>query len=105
MSKLDGFLVSPNLFSFWKDSLIQVLPRSVSNRCPILLKVEDINFGPKPFRFFDSWMNFEGLQEVVSLSWSSNSVCGTPDFILKEKLKALKKDLKVWSKQELEKKR
>ena len=77
--------------------------RSISDHCPILLKIEEISLGPKPFRTFDSWLNSEDFQKVVLLSWNSNSFVGIADFVLKEKIKALKKDMKAWASLENEK--
>ncbi|KAJ9549100.1 hypothetical protein OSB04_021643, partial [Centaurea solstitialis] len=104
MSKLDRFLVTANFFSFWKDPFVQVLHRTISDHCPIVLNVDEVNFGPKPFRVFDSWLIQEDFQQVVSSSWAFSSFQGTADYVLKEKFKALKKDLKGWSKLESERK-
>ncbi|KAJ9559912.1 hypothetical protein OSB04_005072 [Centaurea solstitialis] len=57
LSKLDRFLVSSNFFPIWNNPLVQVLPQTIADHCPLVLQVEDYNYGPKPFRFFDSWLN------------------------------------------------
>ncbi|XP_024990649.1 uncharacterized protein LOC112524939 [Cynara cardunculus var. scolymus] len=101
MSKLDRFLVTSNFFSIWKDPSVQVLHRSISDHCPILLKVNDFCMGPKPFRGFDSWLGIDDFQKTVLSSWSSTSFLGAVDFVLKEKVNALKKDLRIWSKKNL----
>ncbi|GKD56394.1 RNA-directed DNA polymerase, eukaryota, reverse transcriptase zinc-binding domain protein, partial [Tanacetum coccineum] len=49
-SKLDRFLVSGNFFDYWIDASVVVLYRSLSDHCPLLLKVGTPNFGPKPYR-------------------------------------------------------
>ncbi|GKA50747.1 RNA-directed DNA polymerase, eukaryota [Tanacetum coccineum] len=65
-SKLDRFMVSPVFFDFWKDAHVKVMCRSFSDHCPILLKVESLNFGPKPFRVFDKWI---GNADFNPLFW------------------------------------
>ncbi|KAJ9561194.1 hypothetical protein OSB04_006354 [Centaurea solstitialis] len=104
MSKLDRMLVTTNFFSIWKNPTISVLHRSISDHCPILLKVEELISGPKPFRIFNSWLNDESFQRAVTLSWNSSAFEGTADFILKEKIKALKIELKSWAFLEAKKK-
>ncbi|GJS76896.1 RNA-directed DNA polymerase, eukaryota [Tanacetum coccineum] len=65
-SKLDRFLVSASFFDIWKDANVNVLYRSYSDHCPILLKVKGGNYGPKPFKIFNKWFNEIGFDELVS---------------------------------------
>ena len=102
MSKLDRYLVTSNFFSIWKDPLAQVLHRTISDHCSIILKL-DFNYGPKHLRVFDSWLDNKDFKTVVDSCWTSNSfVQGAAGFVLKEKLKALKKSLRGWSKKDFE---
>jgi len=103
MSKLDRILVTSSFFNFWKDPFVQVLHRSISDHCPILLKVDEINFGPSPFRVFDSGFKNADFHNLIVSSWNSFSFIGSADFKLKEKLKALKQAMKTWARQENEK--
>jgi hypothetical protein len=45
------------------------------------------------------WLKAPGFVDKVRAWWSSYSFDGTPSFVLTQKLKALKGDLKVWNKQ------
>ncbi|KAJ9556189.1 LOW QUALITY PROTEIN: hypothetical protein OSB04_010803 [Centaurea solstitialis] len=71
---------------FFKDGKKSKLDRLFNsgpgpfNHCPILLKVDEVNFGPKPFRVFYSWLDNEDLQAVVSFSWTVNSFHDAADF-------------------------
>ncbi|GJS39763.1 putative RNA-directed DNA polymerase, eukaryota [Tanacetum coccineum] len=98
-SKLDRFMVSPEFFDFWKDAHVKVLCRSFSDHCPILLKVESLNFGPKPFRVFDKWIGNADFNALVSDSWNQAlpSSLFSPDILLKNKLKRLRLAIKAWS--------
>ncbi|XVF06771.1 hypothetical protein REPUB_Repub06bG0079500 [Reevesia pubescens] len=42
------------------------------NCCHIMLLCEDsVNWGPKPFYFFNYWMEMEGFGELVNSTWRS----------------------------------
>ncbi|GKU89448.1 hypothetical protein SLEP1_g3583 [Rubroshorea leprosula] len=97
MSRIDRFLVSEDWIAKWSDIKQWGLRRTVSDHCPILLKNEKVDWGPKPFKFFDSWLEQPGCKELVTNSWKSTEVKGWRGFILKEKLQRTKKVLKEWS--------
>nr|XP_009603407.1 exodeoxyribonuclease-like [Nicotiana tomentosiformis] len=50
--------------------------------------------------YFTWWLNTEGFLEKIKIWWQSYDVNGTPDFILVQKLKLLKKDLTIWNREE-----
>ncbi|GKU98539.1 hypothetical protein SLEP1_g11530 [Rubroshorea leprosula] len=83
------------------------LKRDISDHCPVLLKNEVKNWGPKPFRFFNTWLQHTDFKAEVAKLWKSIEVQGWGGYILKEKLKETKLFLKNWSKKncgELDKK-
>lgn len=60
---------------------------------------EDVrDHGPRPFRFFSSWMQEEGFEQIVFQSWNDDvgSVRGGASIQLKAKLKKFKRDIKKW---------
>nr|KYP43233.1 hypothetical protein KK1_035324 [Cajanus cajan] len=64
MSRLDRFLVSPTLLVQWRNFSQRGLSRGISDHCVVLLKFEDIDWGPKPFKVLDCWRfnpTFEGF--------------------------------------------
>ncbi|GKU99398.1 hypothetical protein SLEP1_g12255 [Rubroshorea leprosula] len=73
------------------------LKRLKSDHCPILMKNSTIDWGPKPFHFFDVWLDSPGCKELVDEVWSSTVISYWYGYRLKEKLKATKKALKLWS--------
>lgn len=81
MSKLDRFLLNKEFTDDWAD---------VAAVVGVTLKADILDFGPPPFRFYDHWLSHNGFDEVVKSSWD-NQILGGPDFILKTKLKLLKK--------------
>ncbi|GKV25593.1 hypothetical protein SLEP1_g35004 [Rubroshorea leprosula] len=96
-SRIDRFLVSEECLQKWNDLKQWGLGRTVSDHCPLLLKNEKIDWGPKPFKFFDAWLEHSDCKEVISKVWKSIEVRGWKGFRLKEKLRETKKALKKWS--------
>lgn len=57
MSRLDRILVSPSWIDNWPGFAQEVLPRDISDHCPLLLRSSNQNWGPKPFRFLNCWFD------------------------------------------------
>ena len=55
-SKLDRFLMNEAFYSLWGNLSVVALDRKLSDHCPIVLKDIKMELGPKPFRFFDIWL-------------------------------------------------
>ncbi|GKV41384.1 hypothetical protein SLEP1_g48927 [Rubroshorea leprosula] len=98
MSRLDRFLLSEEWCLNWDNVKQWGLNRSLSDHCPIVLKNQISDWGPKPFRFFDAWLEFPQFKGIVTDIWKSTVVKGWNGYRLKEKLKETKKVLKEWSK-------
>ena len=81
MSRIDRGFISDEWTQAWGESSLWVLPRDVSNHCPLILKHGDYDWGPKPFRF-------------------KGKISGWMSFVLKEKLKGIKGEIKEWNKVE-----
>ncbi|GJW09474.1 RNA-directed DNA polymerase, eukaryota [Tanacetum coccineum] len=81
-SKLDRFLLSRNFFDYWNDASVLVLCHSLSDHCPLLLKVETLNFGPKPYRVFDKWFGNDDFKSLVVNSWTSSPLNLSDELLL-----------------------
>ncbi|GLT52165.1 hypothetical protein SLA2020_255190 [Shorea laevis] len=99
MSKLDRFLFSTEFLINFPNLSLRALNRDLSDHCPILLKSLNTDWGPKPFRSLDCWMNHEGFEVFVHDKWRSFEIEGWGCYKLKEKLKMLKMELKAWNKE------
>ncbi|WJX67033.1 hypothetical protein P8452_51532 [Trifolium repens] len=99
MSRIDRVLLSDEWLSLWGNPSLWILPREVSDHCPLVLRYNCVDWGPRPFRFKNHWLLHGDFKNVVEASWRSNSLSGWMGFILKEKLKGLKVALKAWNKQ------
>jgi len=60
MSCLDKFLLSGNWCSVWPNCIQVAYERSISNHVPLVLNVEDENWGPRPIRMLKCWDDFQG---------------------------------------------
>lgn len=96
MSKLDRFLACDEFHLRWGNAVATILPLRFSDHCPIILIDEVRDFGPRPFKFFNSWLNLEGIDIAVCTAWVKASPSGTADRRLLEKFKAVKNELKAW---------
>ncbi|XP_023904183.1 uncharacterized protein LOC112015948 [Quercus suber] len=96
-ARLDRFLFSAD----WEDKFpsvsLQRLPRLLSDHFPIVLKGGSFQRGRRPFRFENMWLKDEGFVETVQSWWESYNVLGAPSFVLPNKLKLLKTNLKKWN--------
>lgn len=67
-----------------------------SNHCLDHLQKD---WGPRPFRFFNRWLLHPEFKEFFIQKCGSYNIEGWGGFVLKEKLKLLKADLKVWNRE------
>ncbi|XP_068466212.1 uncharacterized protein [Phaseolus vulgaris] len=96
-SRLDRVLVSEDWMQLWPLCKQYVQRREVSDHCALVVKVVDKDWGPKPFRTIDAWLVEKGFMEMVKDRWSDYYVQGSSFMKVKEKMKRLKGDLKVWN--------
>jgi len=76
---------------YWGAYFLWMLLRDVSDYFPLVLKVSGWDWGPKTFRFNNFWLEKKNFKELVEGRWRNYQVNGWMDFVLKEKLKMLKK--------------
>jgi len=96
MSHIDRFLLSEKWCLTWPTCFQLALSRGLSDHCPLLLAMDDQNWGPKPVRMLKCWADFPGFDSFVRDTWSSLQVSGWGSYVLKEKLKLMKLVLKDW---------
>ncbi|KAK2385146.1 hypothetical protein QL285_072415 [Trifolium repens] len=100
MSRIDRILISDEWAHKWGNAALWGLSRDVSDHCPLILKYSHEDWGPKPFRFNNFWLDNKKLVGIVESFWETHKVEGWMGFVLKEKLKTLKTILKEWHKEE-----
>lgn len=97
MSRLDRFLLSEGVIQKWDITAQSVGDKDISDHYPIWLKGGEMNWGPKPFRFNNCWLEHNGFCDFVKTCWENFQVEGWSGFVLKQKLKLLKEKLQWWN--------
>nr|XP_043619855.1 uncharacterized protein LOC122591669 [Erigeron canadensis] len=95
-SRINRILVSPSFMNTWPTAALTTLPRSLSDHRPLILSTSTLDFGPPPFRFFNSWLSKPGINEIIINTLNTGHYFGRLDQILSAKLKNLKAILKTW---------
>ncbi|XP_022040757.1 uncharacterized protein LOC110943314 [Helianthus annuus] len=95
-SKIDRFLVCSGFFGLWPNACFRALPRMFSDHNPIVLVTKESNFGPKPFRVFNSWFGRPGFDSTVREAARSFVGSGPADLCLLKKFKWIRSHVKVW---------
>uniref|UniRef100_A0A2N9IZP3 Reverse transcriptase domain-containing protein n=1 Tax=Fagus sylvatica TaxID=28930 RepID=A0A2N9IZP3_FAGSY len=98
MSRIDRVLVSTNWEGHYPDVVQKLLPKPISYHNPVLLEARGMAKGKSSFKFENMWLKALDFVDKVQEWWSGYSYSGTPSFVLAQKLKALKGDLKEWNK-------
>ncbi|GMI92896.1 hypothetical protein HRI_002958900 [Hibiscus trionum] len=70
-SRLDRFLLSPELLQLFPQHIQSVLPRSLSDHCPVLLAVRLSEQKSRPFKWFAHWADDEQYCSLV------RNICGS----------------------------
>ncbi|XVF08367.1 hypothetical protein REPUB_Repub06bG0220500 [Reevesia pubescens] len=64
-SKLDRFFIEEELGSVFPNLVVKAMKKTLSDHIPLVLQWQSVNWGPKPFRFYNWWMNTTGYEELV----------------------------------------
>ncbi|PNX97198.1 cysteine-rich receptor-like protein kinase, partial [Trifolium pratense] len=99
MSRLDRFLLSEGCIEKGGVSGQWVGDRDISDHCPIWLICSKLDWGPKPFKFNNCWLDHNEFKPFVENLWGNLQVGGKKAYVMKEKLKKAKEELKKWNKE------
>ncbi|XP_028055040.1 uncharacterized protein LOC114259227 [Camellia sinensis] len=95
-SRIDRVLLSPEWLIHFKMKLWR-LPRLISDHCPRLLMEDERDWGPKLFKFINAWVPHPSFSSLFKSCWENTNVVGWAGFIIHQKLKHLKVELKKWN--------
>lgn len=98
-SRIDRILLSQELVDLWKVKARWIGSRDISDYCLVWLVSSNENWGPKPFKFINSWLEHKYGYELMEDKWRECKVEGWMAHIVKEKLKYLKESLRAWNKE------
>jgi hypothetical protein len=96
MRRIARVLISLEWLSEWNNFSLWALNRDVSDHCPLMFRSKSQNLGAKPFRVQNSWLREKNFSEMVDKKCKKCEVLGWGAFVLKEKMKNLKGDIKTW---------
>ncbi|KAK2665494.1 hypothetical protein Ddye_004068 [Dipteronia dyeriana] len=95
-SRLDHFLFSPIILT-WFPNLIQIgLPRCLSDHNPVMIGDSKMKWGPYPFHFFNYWLEEKEMMKDSIKGWKECVVSCSKGFVFFSKAKASKTRLKSW---------
>jgi len=96
MSRIDRFLLSSKWCDTWPHCIQVAYQRGLSDHVPVMLHVDEINWGPQPLRMLKCWADLPGYADFVREKWGSFNCQGWAGFVLQQKLKMIKSSLKEW---------
>ncbi|GJR68405.1 RNA-directed DNA polymerase, eukaryota, reverse transcriptase zinc-binding domain protein [Tanacetum coccineum] len=99
LSKLDRFLISESLAPSFQKFTGHVLDSLISDHRPIMLSPLSNDFGPTPFKFYNSWLLDKSLLPALIDFWENYIPLkqDNPVVSFKNKMKALKVVIKEWN--------
>lgn len=98
-NKLDHFLLSHRFSKIWHNSSVIALIKHHSDHCPLFLNSNCLDFGPIPFKIFNSWLTDPSLECLVKDNWGNKLVrfnVFSKIERLSRKLRHLKSEIREW---------
>ena len=100
MARFDRFLISDEWENYFDTVNHKILPKPLSDDFSILLIGDgSIVRGPLPFLFENMWLKAEGFKNLIDVWWKGIEVRGANNYVVAEKLKAIKIKPKCWNKE------
>ena len=78
----------------WPNSIQVAYQWGLSDHVPLVLHVDEANWGLRPLRMLKCWADYSGYGEFVHQKWGSFNVHRWGGYVLKQKLKMMKESLK-----------
>ncbi|KAJ0934874.1 putative RNA-directed DNA polymerase [Helianthus annuus] len=97
LSKLDRIFVCDLFMSKWPGASLSVLKKGASDHCPVSLMCFVCDFGPTPFKLYNSWVGTKELNNIVEANLKGEMHGENNDTILAILLKRIKGDIKKWT--------
>ncbi|KAK1418693.1 hypothetical protein QVD17_27839 [Tagetes erecta] len=98
LSRIDRILTCSDFINQWSDACYTALPRYISDHAPLILTTIPQDFGPIPFRVFNSWMSKPDFESLIIKANDEFSFNGPIELAFQEKLKFFKTKIKAWVK-------
>ena len=99
MERLDRGFANNNWFQNHDNVQLINLPTIHSNHGDMVLFTQkEKPFYRRPYCFEAMWTTHPGCEKVIRNAWT-NTILGSPSFILAQNIKIVKNDLKKWNKE------
>ncbi|XP_071708246.1 uncharacterized protein [Rutidosis leptorrhynchoides] len=95
-SRIDRVFINSKWNMLWPDAILVTDQPDRSDHKPIIWAKKLLYWGPRPFRFNNSWLNKPGFIRFCESLWFGYSVFGWAAFRIGKKMRLLKGDLKIW---------
>lgn len=89
-SLLDRFFHSREWDNLFNTSSVSRGERITSDHFPIILDAGDCNWGPSPFRFYNSWLENKECVSIIESKLLKDRSYGWAGFVISSKLRNLK---------------
>ncbi|KAK2435783.1 hypothetical protein QL285_020819 [Trifolium repens] len=76
MSRLDRVLFLEEWLSCWVNPSVWILSRDVSDHCPLVVRYNSSDWGPKPFRSNNFWLQHKRFKDLVVRTWEGQAFTG-----------------------------
>jgi hypothetical protein len=96
-ARLDRFLCAPVFLSWFPNIFQRGLSKSLSEHNPVLLGVSSSDWGPKPFRIQNGWMENRELMSGTRELWKNCKSGGSVSFRLLQKTRVVKNFIRIWA--------
>ncbi|KAJ9562894.1 hypothetical protein OSB04_008054 [Centaurea solstitialis] len=96
-NRSDRFMMTVDFWSRWRNLGVKSLERKWPDHFPIVLIEDRKDFGPKPFKFFDTWLSEIELVDIVNNEWKKEVSSKNPDGVFRDKLQNVKTAIKNWA--------
>ncbi|KAJ0548185.1 putative RNA-directed DNA polymerase [Helianthus annuus] len=96
LSKLDRVLVCDEFMRRWPTAKLEVLKKGLSDHCPVVLSCNSWDYGPIPFKFFNSWADSTEVKRFVQTAVGNPVSNMKADKFLCLILKRVKTAIKKW---------
>nr|GEW65887.1 RNA-directed DNA polymerase, eukaryota, reverse transcriptase zinc-binding domain protein [Tanacetum cinerariifolium] len=93
----DGVLIMMGDFNEVREASERVVEKGIPDHRHFLLKETVVDYGPTPFRFFQTWLDMDGFQDLVVDTWKNDGIVESNSLIsFKKKLQNLKQVIRNW---------
>ena len=93
---MDRFLLSPALLVWFSNLIQRCLLKVLTDHNAVSLGEVAVDWGPRPFRFFNSWLEDKAMMSEALKGWKASKVKGSKAKQLFAKVKVAKVKLKMW---------